>query len=379
MRYHRHTKNFLGKWWWTVDRLTIIAVLIILSLSLIMVTTASPAVAERIGLESFFFLKRQVVFVFLSLIVLFVISQFSQEQIKILALAGFVVSLILLVSVFFVGDEIKGAKRWISIFGTSLQPSEFVKPFFAVIVGAILSKKHHIKGFPAFKISILLYFIVISLLILQPDFGMAVTTSVIFAGQLFLSGLSLIWIFGFVLIGIFGVIGAYIALPHVARRINNFLDPSTAENYQVKKSISAFTEGGIFGVGPGEGTVKQSLPDSHTDFIFSVIGEELGLVVAICLIALFCFIVVRGFYRVAEEESLFAAFATAGLLIQFGVQVIINIGVTLHLLPTKGMTLPFISYGGSSMLAVSVTVGMILALTKKKYSYRQNVQYLETH
>ena len=205
------------------------------------------------------------------------------------------------------------------------------------------------------------------LLILQPDFGMTVTVSVVWATQLFLAGLPLLWIAVAAFMGVLGLISAYMFLPHVAKRINNFLDPSQGDNYQVERSIEAFQNGGIIGVGPGEGTVKQVLPDSHTDFIFAVVGEEFGALIALMVIGLFAIVVLRGFLRVRHEPDLFIVYATVGLLMQFGVQAVINMGVSLHLFPTKGMTLPFVSYGGSSMLAIALAMGMVLALTRRRY------------
>jgi cell division protein FtsW len=267
----------------------------------------------------------------------------------------------------FYGYEVKGAVRWMRIAGFSYQPSEFMKPCFAVVTGWILSLKYH-GDFPSFKICALLYFIVAILLISQPDFGMLVLTTAVFAVQLFVSGLPIAWIFISIISGMFGVISAYFLLPHVATRINNFLDPANNENYQVAKSILAFEQGGLYGKGPGEGDVKQHLPDSHTDFIFAVAGEEFGAIICVILILVFAFIVIRTLIKLNNENDKFVQLAAVGIITQFGLQATINIGVTLNLLPTKGMTLPFISYGVSSPLAISLALGMLLGLTKRKTS-----------
>lgn len=374
MYLHRKNKNFFNTWWWTVDRLTLAAILIIIAFSTIMVATASPAIAERIGLESFYFIRRQLVYLSLAVCVIFFISCLSPVNIRRFSMIGFVVCIIMLITVLFVGNEVKGARRWLYIFGLSVQPSEFIKPFFAVISGWILSQKFSKENFPAYKISALVYFIVISLIILQPDFGMVVTISSIWMGQLFLSGISFILIIGFIVFAMSGIILAYIFLPHVTNRINSFLDPSSSDNYQIKKSLEAFVNGGFYGKGPGEGTVKQLLPDSHTDFIFAVVGEELGIIACLCIVILFASIIFRGFLRVLNEENLFVSFAVSGLLIQFGIQTIINMGVSLRLLPTKGATLPFISYGGCSMLAIAIGVGMILGMTKRRYGMIKSIK-----
>jgi cell division protein FtsW len=360
-------KGLFNSWWWTVDRITLTAILIIIGFSAIMAATASPAIADRIGLESFYFVRRQLVYLLFALSTIFAISCLSLDGIKKLALGGFAACLVLLVVVLFIGVEIKGARRWLNISGFSMQPSEFIKPFFIVLTGWILSRRYVYSNFPSFRLSFILYGLVISLLILQPDFGMVVTVSTVWAGQLFLAGISMVLIMAVCVLAVAILIGAYMFLPHVAKRINSFLDPSGSENYQIKKSMEALANGGLYGKGPGEGTVKQLLPDSHTDFIFAVVGEELGAITCLVVIGLFAFIVIRGFIKMSREREMFVAFAVSGLLMQFGMQAIINMGVALHLLPTKGMTLPFISYGGSSTIAISIAVGMILAMTRKRF------------
>ena len=375
MLLNRTGKSFLGSWWWTIDRIILTTILFIIAFSAVMITTASPAVADRIGVDSYFFVKRQLVFLTLSLFVITFFSFLSPNIIKFISTTGFIFFCILMILTLIIGVEIKGAKRWIGIGSFSIQPSEFMKPFFAVITGWILSIRQEKENFPVFRISIILYLTVTILLFLQPDFGMIVTISCVWGGQLFLAGLSMTWILILVIGGIFGIVGAYLVLPHVAHRINSFLDPALNENYQVKKSIAALIDGGMFGKGPGEGKVKQFLPDSHTDFIFAVIGEELGMIACFIVIGLFALIVIRGMIRIADQTDLFSAYSVAGLLMLFAIQTIFNIGVTVHLLPTKGMTLPFISYGGSSMLAVSILVGTVLALTRKKYGYHYKLKY----
>jgi len=369
--------NFIKRWWKVIDQQTIIAMVILLAFSLMLVTTASPAVANRIGLTDNYFSSRHVVFLALAVIIILTFSLLDKKWIRRLAILGFLGSLVMLVLVKFYGFEVKGATRWINIGGFSYQPSEFMKPFFAVVTGWILSLHYH-EDFPSFKVCFILFLCVAALLIIQPDFGMLVMVSAVFGIQLFVAGLPIIWLFIAIFASVFGSIGAYLLLPHVASRINRFLDPVNSENYQVTRSLEAFESGGLYGKGPGEGSVKQFLPDSHTDFIFAVAGEEFGAIICLMIIITFAYIVIRILVNLLHEDDKFIQIAAIGIISQFGLQAVINMGVSLNLLPTKGMTLPFISYGGSSTLAISIGMGMLLGLTKRKASlvkYRlQNVE-----
>jgi len=368
--------NFINRWWKVIDQQTIIAMVILLAFSLMLVTTASPAVANRIGLTDNYFSSRHVVFLTLAVIIILTFSLLDKKWIRRLAIFGFLGSLLMLVLVKFYGFEVKGATRWINIGGFSYQPSEFMKPFFAVVTGWILSL-HYYEEFPSFKVCFMLFISVAALLIIQPDFGMLVMVSAVFGIQLFVAGLPIIWLFIAIFASVFGSIGAYLLLPHVASRINRFLDPVNSENYQITRSLEAFESGGLYGKGPGEGSVKQFLPDSHTDFIFAVAGEEFGAIICLMIIITFAYIVIRILINLLHEDDKFIQIAAIGIISQFGLQAVINMGVSLNLLPTKGMTLPFISYGGSSTLAISIGMGMLLGLTKRKASlvkYRlQNV------
>jgi cell division protein FtsW len=369
--------NFIKRWWKVIDQQTIIAIVILLAFSLMLVTTASPAVANRIGLTDNYFSSRHVVFLALAVIIILTFSLLDKKWIRRLAIFGFLGSLLMLILVKLYGFEVKGATRWINIGGFSYQPSEFMKPFFAVVTGWILSLHYH-EDFPSFKVCFMIFLCVAALLIIQPDFGMLVMVSAVFGIQLFVAGLPIIWLFIAIFASVFGSIGAYLLLPHVASRINRFLDPVNSENYQVTRSLEAFESGGLYGKGPGEGSVKQFLPDSHTDFIFAVAGEEFGAVICLMIIITFAYIVIRILANLLHEDDKFIQIAAIGIISQFGLQAVINMGVSLNLLPTKGMTLPFISYGGSSTLAISIGIGMLLGLTKRKASlvkYRlQNVE-----
>ncbi len=369
--------NFIKRWWKVIDQQTIIAIVILLAFSLMLVTTASPAIANRIGLTDNYFSSRNLVFLTLAVIIILTFSLLDKKWIRRLAIFGFLGSLLTLILVKLYGFEVKGATRWINIGGFSYQPSEFMKPFFAVVTGWILSLHYH-EDFPSFKVCFILFLCVAALLIIQPDFGMLVMVSAVFGIQLFVAGLPIIWLFIAIFASVFGSIGAYLLLPHVASRINRFLDPVNSENYQVTRSLEAFESGGLYGKGPGEGSVKQFLPDSHTDFIFAVAGEEFGAVICLMIIITFAYIVIRILANLLHEDDKFIQIAAIGIISQFGLQAVINMGVSLNLLPTKGMTLPFISYGGSSTLAISIGMGMLLGLTKRKASlikYRlQNVE-----
>ncbi len=367
MRLDRTNTSLIGRWWWTVDRLNLSALIILMILGSILVAAGSPPVAKRLDLPGFHFVHRHHMFLGLSFVVMLVVSLFSPVMIRRMAMIGFVASIVLLMLVPFMGMETKGAHRWINLMGLSLQPSEFMKPFFAVVMAWVCAENHKRIDFPGYKIAIGLYMIVVTLLIIQPDFGMTLTVTAMWGIQLFLGGLPMFWVLLLIGCGIAGIFGAYNMFPHVAKRINNFLDPAEGDNYQISRSLEAFRNGGLFGKGPGEGTVKQTLPDSHTDFIFAVAGEEFGVILCLMILALFGFVVLRGLSRVRAENDLFIMLTVAGLLTQFGIQAFVNMGVAVNLLPAKGMTLPFLSYGGSSVIAIGMGMGVMLALTRRRY------------
>ncbi|BFD46398.1 MAG: putative lipid II flippase FtsW [Rickettsia endosymbiont of Sergentomyia squamirostris] len=366
--HNNELSNNYIKWWWrSIDRQMIIALVILFVFSIMLVTTSGSAVANRIGLNEYYFASRQLFYLASALLLIIFFSFFSRKWLKRFSILGFIGSILLLILVRFYGYEVKGATRWINILGLSIQPSEFVKPFFAVVAGWILSLKFE-GEFPSFSICISLYSIVALLLIIQPDFGMLVMVTAVFGIQLFIAGMPIFWIILAAFMLVFGVTVAYFWLPHVTKRINSFFDPESISNYQVSKSIRAFEHGGLYGCGPGEGAVKQVLPDSHADFIFAVAGEEFGAIICLIIVGIFAFIVIRSLLKLINEEDKFIQLAASGIISQIGLQAIINIGVTLNLLPTKGMTLPFISYGGSSTLAIAIATGMLLGFTKHKTS-----------
>ncbi|HEX9490600.1 MAG TPA: putative peptidoglycan glycosyltransferase FtsW [Stellaceae bacterium] len=373
MSFARTDQSAVAQWWWTVDRWTLAALAMLIGFGALLVMAASPMVAARIHaggpghVDTLFFAKRYFAVLPAAIAAMFVVSLQSPRTVRRIALAGFVVSLALLAYTLAGGVEIKGARRWIALLGLSLQPSEFVKPTFAVVCAWLLAQYRLRERFPGQWIAIALYALVVGLLIKQPDLGMAAVVSAVWLTQFFLAGLRLVWVALGMATGIAGLASAYFALPHVASRIDRFLDPASGDSYQVDRSMDAFMNGGWWGRGPGEGTVKEYLPDAHADFVFAVAGEELGLITCLVIVALFAFIVLRGFSRLLQESNLFVVLAATGLFVQFGLQAVVNMASSLQLMPTKGMTLPFLSYGGSSLLALGLGMGMALALTRRRY------------
>lgn len=366
----RTDKSILSRWWWSVDRLTLTALLILVTVGIVMVSAASPAVAERLGYNPFHFVSRHLVFLAPALCLMFGASLMDKKMLWRAALVTLAGAAFLMVLALLFGTEVKGATRWVTFMGSSLQPSEFIKPAFAVISAWLIARHQHEEKFPGHQLAMALWVVLVCLLLLQPDFGMAVVLSSIWLVQVFLSGLPMLLIAGLAALGVAGLFGAYMFFPHVASRIDRFLDPAAGDNYQVQKSLDSFSQGGLFGTGPGEGQVKLTLPDAHADFIFSVAGEEFGMIAALILVLLFCFIIIRSVVRVFNSDDLFIVLAAAGLLAQFGLQSLVHMGSSLQLIPAKGMTLPFISYGGSSLLAMGLGMGMLLALTRKRTENR---------
>jgi len=362
----REQRTPLSEWWWTVDRLLLAAFVTLMLGGVILSLAASPPVAVRIGLDPFHFFNRHVLFLLPSLIVMLGVSFLSPRQVRRSALIVFTISVILVVATLLLGPEVKGAKRWITIVGINIQASESLKPAFVVLVAWLFAESAKRPEMPATSMALGLLLMTVTLLVLEPDFGQTMLLLMVWGTLFFIAGMRMIWVFGLMGAGAAGLFGAYLLVPHVAGRIKRFMDPSSGDTFQVDTAMEAFTHGGWFGQGPGEGTVKRILPDSHTDFVFAVAAEEFGIILCLALLALFAFIVIRALSRAYASEDLFARFAAAGLAIMFGIQASINMAVNLHLMPAKGMTLPFISYGGSSMISLAYGVGMLLALTRQR-------------
>ena len=362
----RTDQTVIGKWWWTVDRWSLAAIILLMGIGILLIQAATPAIAVKHGLSNFYFVERHLVMLVPAIILMFGVSLLTSRHIRLLALFLLLLFFPLLAATLFVGVEIKGATRWLQFPGFSLQPSEFIKPAFAVVAAWLFSRQCLRLGFPGFSLNILLYILVILCLLGQPDVGMSFLVSSIWFGQFFLAGMPLIIAGAMPVLAVIFLFGAYYMFPHFASRFDRFIN-HTGDTYQTDKALEAFTNGGIFGTGPGSGTVKMSIPDAHSDFIFAVAGEELGMIGALVIVLLFAFIILRGIWQLRNENNLFILLAVSGLLIEFGVQTAINLGSTLNLIPAKGMTLPFISYGGSSLWAMALEMGLLLALTRKRY------------
>lgn len=362
----RTDTSVLSRWWWTVDKWSLFLLCGLTGLGLLMTSAASPAVAERLGLAPMHFVMRQALFVPPALLILFMTSMLSPRQVRRAAIVVFMISVALLILTLFGGTEIKGARRWLSIGGTSLQVSEFVKPAFAVTAAWMFAARRMGEDIPGNIIATALLFVVLSLLLAQPDVGQTVVVVTVWFSQLFLAGLPMLWVALLVLVGVGGLATAYFVFPHVASRVDRFLNPQSGDNFQVDRALEAFMNGGLFGTGPGAGTVKAHLPDAHADFVFAVLGEEFGMFACLLLVAIFGAIVARGFIRALQDSDLFILLATTGLLVQFALQALINMASAVNLMPPKGMTLPFVSYGGSSILAIAFGMGMMLALTRRR-------------
>jgi cell division protein FtsW len=366
LRFARIDQSPVARWWWTVDRWSLVALGVLVLFGVVLSLAASPAVAQRLGYDELHFFRRQVAAVPFVFALVFVVSLQPPRMIRRIAVIGFAISLAMLALTFVVGVEIKGARRWIELPGLALQPSEFIKPTFAVVAAWLFAEQKLRPGFVGNLLSGALFLVILGLLVKQPDIGMAVVVSIVWLAQFYMAGLRIYWAVLGGLIGLVGLAGAYVTQPHVRLRVEEFLNPAAGDSYQVNRSLEAFANGGLWGRGPGEGTVKYHLPDAEADFVFAVAGEEFGLIVCLVVIGLFAFIVLRGFARLAQEADLFVLLAGTGLFVQFGLQAAINMASSLRLIPTKGMTLPFLSYGGSSALALALGMGMALALTRRR-------------
>ncbi|HVX91626.1 MAG TPA: putative lipid II flippase FtsW [Xanthobacteraceae bacterium] len=353
-------------WWWTVDRPMLVALLTLMLAGIVLSLAASPPVATRLGLDPFYFANRQVLYLLPAVVVMIATSFLTPRQIRRTALVVFAISFALVVATMFFGAEVKGARRWIVLFGINLQPSEFLKPAFVILVSWLFAQSTDRPEMPANTLALLLLLLVVAALVLQPDFGQTMLLAFVWGALFFMAGMRLLWVVGLGGAAIVGLAGAYVTVPHVARRIKRFLDPSSGDTFNIDTALESFLRGGWFGRGPGEGTVKRILPESHTDFVFAVAAEEFGIALCLVLVALFAFIVLRALLRAMRNEDPFARFAAAGLAMLFGTQSAINMAVNLALIPAKGMTLPFISYGGSSMISLAYATGMLLALTREQ-------------
>lgn len=363
----RAEPGFTGRWWWSVDRVILTALLALMVSGVVLLMAGGPPVADRLGLSAFHFVNRQAVYLVLALGVLLATSFLSPRQVRRAALLLFVVSLAMVIGTLLFGVEIKGSRRWLTLGPLgSIQPSEFMKPAFVVLAAWAFSESTRRPDVPATLIAFLLLPVAIVPLILQPDFGQTVLITLVWCGLFFVAGIHWFWVLGLGGAGAFGIFLAYELIPHVRGRIERFMDKGSGDTFQVDTALESFASGGWLGKGPGEGTVKRILPDAHTDFIFAVTAEEFGIVVCIALVALFATVVLRSMLVAQRSEDGFVRLAVTGLAMLFGIQAAINMMVNLHMLPAKGMTLPFVSYGGSSLISLALGTGFLLALTRRR-------------
>lgn len=364
MRFDRARKSPAAEWWWTVNRPALFAIVFLAALGCVMVSSAGPAVASRFSDNEFYFLRRHLVFVVIGIGAMVGLSFLSEQNIRRIGIAGFAAAAALVLCTLLFSTPVNGARRWMSLAGFTIQPSEFMKPFFIVVTGWLLAKARTDARFPGYLVSAGLCALSAGLLMLQPDFGMTLVLLAVWAGQVFISGIPLWQGLLIPAAAVALAAGAYMHMEHVRARVHAFLGEA---GYQETKALEAFQSGGLLGRGPGEGTVKSYLPDAHTDFIFAVIGEELGALAAALVTAMYAAVIIVSVRRLMHEKNLFVLLTGSGILLQFGLQAMINMAVAVRLAPTKGMTLPLISYGGSSMIAVCIGLGILLRLTRRRY------------
>ncbi len=363
----RADRTVLSEWWWTVDRLLLGSLFVLMMIGIVLCLAASPPIAARLGIaDPFHFVQRQVLFLVPAAVVLVGTSFLSPRTIRRVCMVIFLVFLALLFATLVLGPEVKGARRWLMVAGITVQPSEFIKPAFVVLAAWLFSESGKRPEMPAQTLAIALLGIVVLPLVMQPDFGQTMLVCLVWGALFFLAGLRMIWVVGLMGTGAASAVLAYNFVPHVRKRIDRFLDPATGDTYQIDTALESFRHGGWLGQGPGEGTVKRILPDGHTDFIFAVAAEEFGIILCLILLSLFAFIIIRSLLRAVDEQDPFARFAATGLALLFGLQASINMMVNVHLMPAKGMTLPFISYGGSSLISLAFGMGMLLAFSRRR-------------
>lgn len=357
----------LPRWWRTIDKWSMSCVLLLFGIGLLLGLAASPPLADRNGFSAFHYVERQVLFGSMALVTMFIITLMSPKMVRRLAVIGFAISFVALLFLPFFGTDFgKGAVRWYSLGFGSMQPSEFLKPGFIVLVGWMIAASNEVAGPPGKTYSFGLALIIVLLLALQPDFGQACLILFSWGVMYFVGGAPFMILAGIAGLTVVGGALAYQHSEHFARRIDGFLSAEVDPTTQLGYAANAIREGGFFGVGVGEGTVKWSLPDAHTDFIIAVAAEEYGLILVLTIIFLYATIVLRSLFRLMRERDPFIRLAGTGLACTFAMQAMINMSVAVRLLPAKGMTLPFVSYGGSSLVAGGIMIGMLLAFTRSR-------------
>lgn len=369
--FKRTDQSLFAEWWRTIDKGLIAVALMLLSAGLVLSMAAGPAAASRLGEpDPFYFVYRQAAFATLAAALMIVVSLLDPKWARRACAALFVVCFLLMAAVLVFGHEAKGAQRWLRFGGATIQPSEFIKPAIMVLSAWLLAQREHFHGAPWAAVAFACYASTVGLLLLQPDVGQAVLLTAGFITVFFVAGLPWVWAASFLVGGMAIAAGLYVLLPHVRQRINSWLSPTEYDTYQIDKAREAIERGGLWGVGPGEGSVKRVLPDAHTDFVFSVAGEEFGLALCTMLVLLFAVITVKGVMSASRNPDAYQRAAGVGLYTMFGLQAAINMSVNLSLIPPKGMTLPLVSSGGSSLLGTALTLGLALALTRERPEQR---------
>ncbi|MEM9965126.1 MAG: putative peptidoglycan glycosyltransferase FtsW [Asticcacaulis sp.] len=364
--FTRTDRSPLAIWWWTVDRVTLASVLLLIFAGLVFSFSSSPVAAPKIGsANDFYYTQRHLIFAVASATLMISVSMLSLKGVRRVSTLIYGGALTIMALLPFIGHKAKGGRRWLDLEFFSLQPSEFIKPALIVLIAWMFAESQKGRGVPGVTIAVILYVLCVGLLLIQPDAGQTILITLVFGACFFISGVPMRWIIGMSGAAVVGMVSLYFALPHFRSRIQEFVSPE-GDRYQVERAAAAIANGGIFGTGTNEGTMKRLIPDMHTDFIYSVAAEEYGLWVSLLLIALFSFVVLRGLWKAMNMPDPFRQIATSGLYIIVGLQVFINVAVNLSVIPPKGMTLPFISYGGSSLMAMGLTMGLILALTRKR-------------
>ncbi|VAW00539.1 Cell division protein FtsW [hydrothermal vent metagenome] len=376
MLISRSDRGLLSRWWFTVDLPLMFAVFLLMAIGVLFSLAASPAVADRLGLSYFHFFIRQLIFTVPAILIIVGVSFFDVRTVRRVAFYGFILAIILMVATMVFGSEVKGSRRWLDLGLINFQPSELVKPTFIVIASWFLAEGRRRPDMPGQLLAWGSFGLVLGLLVLQPDFGQSVLICLVWAVLLLIYGIAWKYVIGLAGLAVAGGAIAYTSFRHVASRIDRFLNPEAGDNFQVDTAMRAFENGGLFGTGPGGGTAKRTLPDAHTDFIFAVVGEEFGFIASVVLMALIAFITLRVLKFAMKEGDSFVVLATSGLVSIFSFQAIINMAVNVSLLPAKGMTLPFISYGGSSLLTMSFAMGLVLALTRTRPAARVQSPHL---
>ncbi len=365
--FTRTDRSRLSVWWWTTDHWLLGATAALIVTGVVLSFTSSPAEAARLHVsDPFHFAIRQTVFGLGAAVMVVAVSMLSAKGVRRAAVVIYAVTIVMMMALPVIGHSAKGAARWIEFQGFTLQPSEFMKPALIVLCGWMFSEGQKGEGVPGVSIAFVLYGIAVALLLLEPDVGQTILITIAFGAAFFMAGGPIRWILGMGGLALAGSIGIYLSFQHVANRAHLFLHKDGADGHQVDKAMEAIANGGLLGRGPGEGVMKRHVPDGFTDFIYALAAEEYGLVFSLALIGVLAFLVVRGLFRAMRLTDPYEQVATAGLFVLVGQQAFINIAVNLNMIPTKGMTLPFISYGGSSMLAMGLTLGMAVALTRRR-------------